>query len=146
MADVVDFPAREIAPDSLPRPGDRYQAYARWHRFKPPMLTFVFSSRRATALRYDGLVQDEFRPLDEDGNHDGECVIRLIFAGSLGAIEVVITGRNLYCLYADLGEHHVHWLWELPEGRAAVRDGEPVVRSITLRDRIPREDAEINRF
>ena len=139
MADVIDFPAHEIVPDSLPQPRDRYRAYALWHQFKPPMITLVFSSWRMTALRYDGLVQDEFRPLNEDRNHDGECVISLIFAGSLGAVEVVITGRNLYRLYSDLGEHRVHWLWELPADRAAVADGEPVVRSITIRDHILRE-------
>jgi hypothetical protein len=44
-------------------------------------------------------------------------------AGLLNVAEVVITGRNLYRLHAGLAEHRVHWLWEFPEGRAAIGDG-----------------------
>jgi hypothetical protein len=137
MADVVDFPAREVAPDCLPQPGDRYHAYALWHHFEPPMIAFVFSTWGMTALRYDGLVGDTFRPLSEDGSYDGKCVISLTFCGVSGAVKAVITGRNLYRLYSDLAEHRVHWLWELPEGRAVVGDGEPVIRSIIIQDAAP---------
>lgn len=139
MANVIDFPAREVAPDCFPEPGDRYQAYALWHRFQPFMLTLVFSTWHMAALRYDDMEQLDFQSLDEQGDYDGECMITLLFRGASGGIEVTVTGRTLYRLYADLGGHQVVWLWELPEGQAATGDGAPVVRSITVRDVIPRK-------
>ena len=141
MADVIDFPARAVEPDHLPEPGNRYQAYARWQQSQPPMITLVFSTWAMTGLRYDGLEQQEFKPLGGDGNRDGESVIRMVFGGLSGGVLVVVTGCNLYRLFSDVSEHRVFWLWELPEGRAAVVDGKPVVRSITVRDLTSREEA-----
>jgi hypothetical protein len=138
MADVVDFPARNVEPDSLPEAGDRYQAYGLWHRFESPMLVLIFSTWMMKALRYDGLERHNFKPLGKD--RDGDCIIRLDFSGMSVSVEAVIAGRKLYRLYADLAEHRVHWLWEPPEGRAAVGEGEPVIRSITMRNAIPSRD------
>jgi hypothetical protein len=141
MADVIDFPARAVEPDHLPEPGNRYQAYAQWQQSQRPMLTLVFSTWAMKALRYDGLERQEFQSLGGDGNRDGESVIRLIFGGLSGGVLIVINGCNLYRLFFDLSEHRVFWLWELPEGRAAIGDDEPAIRTITIRGITAREEA-----
>lgn len=130
MVDLIEFPTNKVAPDSHPQPGDQYEAYGLAHKIQPFMLTLVFPDWSMTALPYLKLERMEFKPLGEDG----ECVITLLFGGSLGGDEVVITGRNLYDLYFDIGDHHVHWLWELPKDRAAAAPDAPVVHAIDIRE------------
>ena len=132
MGDVVEFPAREVAPDCLPVPGDRYRPYGLWQRFQPPMLTFVFASRSITAVRYDRLEQFGLRALSDDGNYDGECMIRLLFGRVSGGTEIVITGYGLYPLYSALSSYRVHWVWERPGDEVATGRDELEVRSITI--------------
>jgi hypothetical protein len=129
MGDVVEFPAREVAPDCLPEPGNRYRPYGLWQCFQPPMLTFVFASGDMKALRYDQLEQFGFRSLSDDG----KCIIWLLFGGGTCSREIVIAGCGLYPLYTALSSHRVHWVWEsgqLP--RAPGGQLEPVVSSITI--------------
>ena len=135
MADLIEFPARKAPPDGLPKPGDRYRAYGCWKNYEPPSIAFVFPDGSITALSYATLGGHRFRPLGDPWDCDGDCEIVLTFGGPGDVTEVVVTGRSLYGLVWDIGEHRVDWIWELPKGRA-VADGSPVVRSIKLRRRL----------
>jgi hypothetical protein len=77
----------------------------------------------------------EYAPLGEDDG--GECRITLAFGGSRGGADVVITGRHLSRLFYEIGNHRVHWLWEVPKGRAASAEGAPVVQTIDIREATP---------
>lgn len=134
MADLIEFPATDVAPDALPHAGDRYQAYGCWDRFDPTTITFVFPDWSIKSRSYARFRGHRSRPLGEPWDCDGDCEIVLTFADSREVTDVVLTGRNLYHLVWDLGERRVNWIWELPKGRA-VADGSPVVRSIEFRER-----------
>ena len=135
MAELIEFPARNTAPDALPRSGDRYRAYGCWEDSEPAMIAFVLPDWSMTALSYAFLEGHRSTPLGDPWDCEGECEIVLTFGGSRSVTEVVITGRNLYRLVRDLGERRVDWIWERPEGRADMADGSPIVRSIEFRER-----------
>lgn len=136
MADLIEFPANETAPDGLPKSGDRYRAYGCWDTFEPPTIAFVFPDWSISCLSYSRLRGHRFRPLGDPWDCDGECEIVLTFGDDpRGGTDVVITGRNLYRLVSDLGDYRVNWIWELPKGRAALAEGSPVVHSIEFRER-----------
>ena len=145
MVDLIEFPANTVAPDSLPEAGDRYEPFGLAQKIKLFMLTFVFPDWSMTSLAYDGLGMMNFAPLDDDLDGRGECRISMAFRGKAkvddGAI-VVITGRNLFDLYADLGYHRAHWIWEMPKDRAAVAEGAPVVHSIEFKEPTPQNRAD----
>jgi hypothetical protein len=138
MVDLIEFPTNKVAPDSLPDAGDKYEAFGLSQKFKPAMLTFVFPDGAMTSLAYDGLGMMNLRPLDDNPDGRGECMVSLSFGRKAAdAAIVVITGRNLYDLFADLGYHRVHWIWEMPKGRAVAADGAPVVHSIEIKEATP---------
>jgi hypothetical protein len=135
MADLLDFPAR-VAPDALPRPGDRYEAYGRAHKLKPVSLTLVFANGSMTSFPYARLERLKLRSLDGSGNSDGECVLILVFGGKRSgtASVVLITGRDLFQVTHIVGGHRMHWFWEMPEAGAALPEGSPVVHTIDIRE------------
>jgi hypothetical protein len=136
MVEVIDYPTNKVKPDELPEPGDKYEAYGLVHKFKPPMLCFVFPDWRMTAFPYDAMSMGEFKPLGGDGDCYGECVITLHFTSKMpdGGAVVIITGRNLHDFFGHLGNHHVRWLWALPEQFARADEGAPVVHSIEVKE------------
>jgi hypothetical protein len=139
MVDLIEFPANTVAPDSLPEPGDKYQAFGLAHKFKPPMLTFIFPDWSMTSLAYDGMGMMNVTPLDDDPDGRGECRISLAFGRkAVDAAIVVITGRNLFDPFSYLGYHRIHWVWELPKDRAAAAEGAPVVHSIEIKEATPK--------
>ena len=135
MADLLEFPASEVAPDGLPRSGDRYQAYGCWEDFDPTTIAFILPDWSITSLSYSRLRGQRFRPLGDPWDCDGECEIVMTFGNSRKVTDVVIIGRNLYRLVWDLGERRVNWLREIPKSRPDVAAGSPVVRSIEFRER-----------
>jgi hypothetical protein len=62
-------------------------------------------------------------------------VMRLRVAGDDGAFIIVIEGVRLRRVWELIMGHKTPWIHELPSGFAAVRDGEPVIRSINFIDR-----------
>ncbi len=79
MADLIEFPAGEVAPDDLPRPGDCYRAYACWEDYRPLMIAFVFPDWSITAMPYANLQRQRFKPLGEPWDSRGPCEIVLTF-------------------------------------------------------------------
>jgi hypothetical protein len=136
MADLIEFPGSKVAPDFLPEPGNRYEAYGRALKVKPVSLSFVFADWSMTSLPYAGLQRLKLRSLDGSGNPNGECVLTLVFGGKRGdyAALATITGHDLYEPYWATGEHLIHWFWEMPKTGAAVPEGSPVVHTIDIRE------------
>jgi hypothetical protein len=128
MADLIAFPSHRVVADALPKPGDAYEAYGVSVEFKPFTLTIVFANWSVTGFAYAKLERMQFR--HEGG--DGDVTITLMFGGSLGT--VVIAGRHLSRLYAEIGSHRVHWLWELPKGRAVAAENAAVVHQVVISD------------
>jgi len=136
MVNLIEFPANKVASDSLPEPGDAYEAYGLAHRSAPPMIAFVHADGAMTGFPYDALSFMHFRPLDSAGEEEGECVITLAFGSKLpdGGATVVITGRNLRDFFGYFALHQVRWLWSLPEDQAVAEDGSPLVRTMELKE------------
>jgi hypothetical protein len=134
MTDVIDFPATQVQADFLPQPGNRYQAYALHHQFKSPSFTFVFQDWSMSSFPYDQLGSGRFSILNDECNRDGDGAISMNIGNAGSWYEVVITGHNIFGLYYKLFNHEVNWVWELPKDRAAVKNGEPVVHSIEIKE------------
>lgn len=133
MADIVEFPAKRVAPDALPGAGDCYQAFGLVHRFAAPMFVFLFPDWSIAALRYDRLERLSFYSPGEAGH--AEDVITLLCGGKVGpGMIAVITGCGLHDLFAYLGQHRVQWMWVLPKDRAAASDGASVIHAIELKE------------
>ena len=102
------------------------------------MFTFIFPDWSMTAIRYDCLDMMSFRPLGDGEDCHGDCVVTLACDRKVGQGAIaVITGRNLHDLFAYLGYHQVHWIWEMPKDRAATGDGAPVVHAIEIKEANP---------
>jgi hypothetical protein len=136
MTDLIEFPASKVAPDSLPEPGNLYQAYSLARTFQPVSLTFVFADASMTSLPYAGLQRLNFKPLGGAAGGDGECVLTLLFCGKRSdyAALATVTGRDLFRVLQLVGEHRVHWFWEMPKAGADLPEGSPVVHTIDIRE------------
>lgn len=134
MTEVIEFPAARVKADHLPQPGDRYQAYAPYHEFKPPRIAFVSPDWSIRFFRYDHLGHLGFRILNGQADRDSDGMISMAFAGACLLYDIDITGFNIFGLFFDIGHHTVNWVWELPKERAAAKPGEPVVHAIDIRE------------
>ena len=123
MVDVIDYPTNKVKPDCLPEPGDRYEAYGLAHEFKPPTLIFVFPDWSMVSIPYARAGMSRFKPLGEEGDCHGECVITMQFDTGGPGTAVVITGSNLHDFFWHYGDHDLRWLWALPEQFARAEDG-----------------------
>jgi hypothetical protein len=138
MADLIEYPTNKVAPDALPAPGDKYEAFGLAHKLQPPSLVLVFYDWSMHAYPYDGMGMSCFDLLNEDGDCDGECAITLTNGKAPGSgIIAVITGWNVLDLFGHVGDRRVRWIWEFPKDRAAAAKGAPVVRSIDVKEATP---------
>ena len=136
MVTVIDYPTSTVQPDSLPNPGDRYQAYGIAHAIKPETVWFVHSDGSMTGFPYTRLGMTSFVPAAA-GERDGECVISLVFDRKPpGTGEVVtVTGRDLFRCYFSFGRHLACWLWAASESQAD--SGGPIVHAIEIKEASP---------
>jgi hypothetical protein len=135
MAEVIDYPTGKVEPDSLPEPGNQYEAYRLADEFDPPTINFILPDWSMTGLPYKNLSRMSFKPLGAQGDCHGECAITLEFGSRAfpGLATVAsIAGAGLYDFYWHLGNHQVHWLWALPGQYAKAAEGAPVVHAIDI--------------
>jgi hypothetical protein len=137
MTDVIEFPSKQVEADFLPQAGDRYQAYGLCHKFKPFMVAFVFPNWSMEMFPYSRQGTGSFRILNDkrDGNGDAEITLTFGTIGGFCFYEIIITGCNILDLFQGLGDQVVKWVWEMPKERAAVKEGEPVIHSIEIREK-----------
>lgn len=136
MANVIDHPKSKVQPDSLPVPGDRYQAYGLAHAAKPLTVHFVQPDGSMTGFPYTRLGMLSFAPAAAWEN-DGECVISVVFdnmRGGTGSL-VIVTGRDLFRFFDYLGSHLAGWLWAASDSQAD--DGGPRVHAIEIKEATP---------
>ena len=136
MATLIDYPAGRVEPDSLPLPGDRYQAYGLAHAVKPMTVHFVQPDGSMVGFPYTRLGTISFAPAAA-WECDGECVISLVFdtkPAATGTL-VVITGRDLFRCFDYLGRHLTGWLWAASESQA--EGDRPRVHAIEIKEATP---------
>lgn len=135
MADLIDFPLRQVDDDASPAPGDAYQAFGLARHIQPVCLTFVLPDWSRVSCPYLRLHRLSYQPLDPADAPEGAGTLRFRFDGRPGLVDTVVhvTGRRLLPLCTALGAQQVHWLWQCP-ARWRLAVGEPpVVLAIEIR-------------
>jgi hypothetical protein len=132
MADLIDYPSNRAKPDSLPDAGDKYQAYGLCDKVRPVTLVFVLPGGLMEGFAYRLLERGGLEFLNDEGDPDGYCAVWMLFACTGESYKVTVTGHNISGLYDEVFNHQVHWIWEMPNERVALNDGEPFVLSIEI--------------
>jgi hypothetical protein len=120
-------------PESFDPEGTDYKAYGRAGNKTMPTLRVILKDGSEWPIVYAHL---DTHPLDgsrflpslpgRKGN-----VMRLRVAGQSGVFLVVIEGVRLRRVWELIMGHQTPWIHELPPGAEFVRDGEPVIWSVT---------------
>jgi hypothetical protein len=114
--------------DPLPGPGDPYKAYGRAEN--KPLLTLSFLKDSAVeGFAYSDLRRMSWLPADTPSGR----VLMLRFVESV-TTEVLLDGRNLELMHANLCRHRIPWVRMLPPGKMLSDKNAEVVTDIKFHE------------
>lgn len=133
MADLIDYPSNRVKPGSLPKRGDKYQAYGLCEQGASPSFIFVFPDWSMRVFVYRELGFAQFQILNDKQDVHGHCAGWVTVNSAVYSYELIVTGDNIFGLWEKLCNHEVRWAWEMPKHGVDVSEGQPVVHSIEVR-------------